>query len=89
MSGDAELLPAAGWGAVYVKSGREFAWPLIGWTRSGDGAASLLVGLTVTFDGTRVVTCDSIEGFKCYLPPSEWIGDAQRELHPPQEPQKR
>jgi len=81
-----ELLPAAGWGAVYEQSGREFAWPLIGWLRPGNGSVDLLVGLTVSLDGTKVVRCDSIAGFRCYLPPAEWIGEGSPgALAPPEE----
>lgn len=71
-----DVVAAPGWAAVYVRDGREFAWPLIAWLRPPPGDGPLLVGLTVSQDGKAVVRADQIEGFKCYLPPAEWIGEA-------------
>ena len=62
-----------------MRDGKEFAWPLIAWLRPLNGAGPVLVGLTLRLDGRVVVRADEIEGFKCYLPPGEWIADAHSE----------
>jgi len=69
------VIAAPGWGAVYVRDGREFAWPLVAWLHPSGGAGPLVVGLALSLDGRAVVRADQIEGFKCYLPPSEWLAD--------------
>jgi hypothetical protein len=70
-----DLIPAPGWGAVYLRDGKEFAWPLIAWLRPTNGTGPVLVGLTLSLDGSVVIRADEIEGFKCYLPPAEWVAD--------------
>jgi hypothetical protein len=70
------LIPAPGWAAVYVRDGNEFAWPLIAWLGPANSTGPVLVGLTLRLDGRMVVRADEIEGFKCYLPPAEWITDS-------------
>ena len=81
-NGDADLIPAPGWAVVYIRDGREFAWPLIAWLRPPPGAGPLLVGLTLGLDGRAVVRADEIAGFKCYLPPAEWIAESPAEPTP-------
>lgn len=76
MNGEAsDLIPAPGWAAVYVREGKEFAWPLIAWLRPVPSNGLVLVGLTLRLDGRAVVRADEIEGFKCYLPPAEWLAE--------------
>ncbi|MFI5283654.1 MAG: hypothetical protein ACHQ0J_11085 [Candidatus Dormibacterales bacterium] len=70
-----EVIAAPGWAAVYVREGGEFVWPLVAWLRPAPGPGPLVVGLALSFDGRTVVRADQIEGFKCYLPPAEWLAD--------------
>lgn len=70
-----DVIAAPGWGAVYVRDGREFAWPLVAWLHPALDAGPLVVGLALSLDGRAVVRADQIEGFKCYLPPAEWLAD--------------
>jgi hypothetical protein len=70
-----DVIAAPGWAAVYVRDGREFAWPLVAWLHPTAGAGPLVVGLALSLDGRAVVRADQIEGFKCYLPPAEWLFD--------------
>ena len=77
-----DVIAAPGWAAVYIREGREFVWPLVAWLRPDASAAPLLVGLALSLDGRAVVRADQIEGFKCYLPPAEWFGDAQEAAQP-------
>ncbi len=72
---DSEVIAAPGWAAVYVREGRELVWPLVAWLRPAPGAGVLVVGLVLSFDGRTVVRADQIDGFKCYLPPAEWLAD--------------
>ena len=77
-----EVIAAPGWAAVYVREGREFVWPLVAWLRPPPGPGPLVVGLALSFDGRAVVRADQIEGFKCYLPPAEWVADASESTGP-------
>jgi hypothetical protein len=70
-----DVVAAPGWAAVYVRDGREFAWPLIAWLRLPAGPGPLMVGLALSPDGRKVVQAEQIEGFRCYLPPAEWVAD--------------
>jgi hypothetical protein len=71
---------------VFIRDGKEFAWPLIAWLRPANGTGPVLVGLTLRMDGRVVVRADEIEGFKCYLPPPEWISDSAANPEPPEPP---
>jgi len=70
-----DVIAAPGWAAVYLRDGREFAWPLVAWLRPAAGGEPPLVGLTISPDGKAVVRADQVQGFKCYLPPAEWIDE--------------
>jgi len=72
---DADTIAAPGWAAVYVRDDREFVWPLVAWLRLPPGPGLLVAGLALSLDGRAVVRADEIEGFKCYLPPVEWLAD--------------
>jgi len=71
-----DVIAAPGWAAVYIREGREFAWPLVAWHRPAASPGPLVVGLALSLDGRAVVRADEIEGFKCYLPPAEWLADS-------------
>ena len=77
-----DVIAAPGWAAVYIREGREFVWPLVAWLRPEVAAGRLLVGLALSLDGRSVVPAEQIEGFKCYLPPAAWFGDASQEPGP-------
>jgi hypothetical protein len=71
-----DVIAAPGWSAVYVGAdNKEFVWPLIAWYRPSSTAGPLLVGLALSLDGRAVVPAEQIDGFKCYLPPAEWVGE--------------
>jgi len=70
-----DVIAATGWSAVYVREAREFVWPLVAWLRLPPSPGLLVVGLALSLDGRAVVRADQIEGFKCYLPPAEWLGE--------------
>jgi len=75
-----DVIPAVGWAAVYVREGGEFVWPLVAWHRPAPGPGPLVVGLALSFDGRAVVRADQIEGFKCYLPPAEWLAEPPEQV---------
>jgi hypothetical protein len=78
-----DVIPAPGWAAVYVREGKEFVWPLVAWLQLAPNSGALMVGLALSFDGRAVVRADQIEGFKCYLPPAEWLADPPEALPVP------
>ena len=73
------LIPALGWAAVILIDGEEIAWPLVAWMRLSAGSGMALAGMALSLDGRAVVKADQIEGFKCYLPPAEWISESAAE----------
>ncbi len=64
------MIAAPGWAAIYARDGSDFVWPLVAWLWLGAGSDRMLVGLTLSLDGRRVVRVDEIEGFKSFLPPA-------------------
>jgi len=45
-----DVIAAPGWAAVYVRDGREFAWPLVAWLHPTAGVGLLVVGLALSLD---------------------------------------